>query len=118
MSESRQSERPEQLPPVPFEELLKELGENTPMYVGESSLVRGGAFIDGFLVGRSGYANDEISQWCRFVDWLRHKFQDKRNVHWPAILLDKYPNEREAITQLHPLYQEFLKKQKRHQKTE
>lgn len=73
--------------------------------------------LDGLVLGMACYDTEIREHWVQFNNWIIRKFdKNQKRVYWHYALQKQYPDDVEAINQLYPLYQEFLKTQKRKRK--
>ena len=99
--------------PYTFAELVEGVCTRTRMYTLKSTFVEVATFLDGFDAGCQYCDPNASKDWTDFTRrWLPMRLKYPPNYHWSGIFQRMYPNDAEAIEQLHLLFEEYKAIQK------
>ena len=98
------------IPDEYFYEMLQRIKQRPGMFLGECSITRLRAFLDGYMGSRSDLGLPPTQQeleFNQFQEWVQTRFKISSSHGWDSIILFYSADERDALNNFFELFDQF-----------
>ena len=90
-----------------IQDFVKKTRTNPALFIGEKSLTKYRAFMDGWIFDKHMEIAD-INILREFQDWIQKRFEIRSTHNWSQIILFYSLNEQEAFNKFLSLWDQFI----------
>ena len=93
-----------------FYEMLQRIKQRPGMFLGQCSITRLRAFLDGYMGSRSDLGLPPTQQeleFNQFQEWVQTRFKISSSHGWDSIILFYSADERDALNNFFELFEQF-----------
>ncbi len=98
------------IPDEYFYEMLQRIKQRPGMFLGQCSITRLRAFLDGYMGSRSDLGLPPTQQeleFNQFQEWVQTRFKISSSHGWDSIILFYSADERDALNNFFELFEQF-----------
>ncbi|KHG41847.1 MULTISPECIES: hypothetical protein [Aphanizomenon] len=98
------------IPDEYFYEMLQRIKQRPGMFLGQCSITRLRAFLDGYMGSRSDLGLPPTQQeleFNQFQEWVQRRFKISSSHGWDSIILFYSADERDALNNFFELFEQF-----------
>jgi hypothetical protein len=95
-------------------EMLEKIKQKPGMFLGQCSITRLRAFLDGYMACREDLGLSPTQQeleFNQFQDWIEGRFKISSSHSWDSIILFHSADERDALNSFFELFEQFLNRE-------
>ena len=98
------------IPDEYFYEMLQRIKQRPGMFLGQCSITRLRAFLDGYMGSRSDLGllpTQQELEFNQFQEWVQTRFKISSSHGWDSIILFYSADERDALNNFFELFEQF-----------
>jgi hypothetical protein len=91
-------------------EMLKRIKQRPGIFLGQSSIIRLRAYLDGYMGSRADLGLPPTKQeleFNQFQDWIQTRFKINSSHGWDSIILFYSVDEKDALNNFFELFEQF-----------